>query len=196
MTNVRQNIMSASMPPDEIALMKRIKAQDENALSELYDLYGSYVYGMAMRVLQNVSLAEEATQDTFMKVWREANSWDPNRGKLVSWLMTIARYTAIDHLRREKRLQPDQSVAMEDMLNLLGTPGMRDRNDLHDSALLKNLMQELPPQQIEAIELAFFQGMTHQDIADHLSEPLGTIKSRIRYGLQTLRGKWLQATSE
>jgi RNA polymerase sigma-70 factor (ECF subfamily) len=187
------------MPAPDITndadLMRRIQSQDENALSELYDLYGSIVYGMAMRVLSNVPLAEEATQDTFMKVWREAESWDPERGKLVSWIITIARYTAIDHLRKEKRHDTTHSVALEDMLNFFGTPGMRDRNDIHDSALLKSLIKQLPEQQIEAIELAFFQGMSHQDIADHLGEPLGTIKSRIRYGLQTLRGKWLQATS-
>ena len=180
---------------DDVAVMQRIHAQDQTALSELYDQYAGLVYGMAMRVLQNRTLAEEASQDTFMKIWKQAGNWNPEKGKLVSWLLTLARYTAIDRLRKETRQSPWTAIGFDDLVNLIGKSGVVNQSIWYDAQVLKDLMAQLPEEQIEAIELAFFKGMSHSEIARHLNMPLGTIKSRIRIGLQTLKGLWIQETS-
>lgn len=185
--------MTAQTPPDELLMMQRIVAREQQALTDLYDRFAALIYGMALRVLQDQALAEEATQDTFMKVWRQAEEWDPERGKLVSWLLTIARFTAIDRLRKDKRQSP-ASVEIEEVLNLASVEGIPEQTGMFDDALIRKLMRQLPPDQVEAIEYAFFRGMSHTEIATHLKQPLGTVKSRIRDGLHTLRGLWLQAT--
>ncbi len=173
--------------------MRRIVAREQTALAELYDLVSPMVYGMAMRVVNNTTLAEEVTQDTFMKVWRQAERWDPERGKLITWILTIARYTAIDGLQREQRVVPGQMLNLEDMLSLVGRPGVVDQNYWFDNQLLQSLIVQLPREQLECIELSFYKGLSHQEIAEHLAQPLGTIKSRIRQGLLTLRRLWQQA---
>jgi RNA polymerase sigma-70 factor, ECF subfamily len=185
--------MTAQTPPDEMLMMQRVVAREQQALTDLYDRFAALVYGMALRVLQDPALAEEATQDTFMKVWHQAAEWDPERGKLVSWLLTIARFTAIDRLRKDKRQAP-ASVEIEEVLNLASTEGIPEQTGMFDDALIRKLMRQLPTDQVEAIECAFFRGMSHTEIAAHLKQPLGTVKSRIRDGLHTLRGLWLQAT--
>src|SRR3982751_1885749 len=88
---------------DETDLVSRLIARDQSALSELYQQFGGLVYSIALRVVQNSNMAEEVAQDTFLKVWHQPTSWDPDRGKFVSWLLTITRYTAIDRLRKEQR---------------------------------------------------------------------------------------------
>ena len=173
------------------ALVARIRQRDETALSELYTNFGSAVYGLSFHVLQKHVLAEEATQDTFLKVWREINKWDPERGKFSTWLLTIARYTAIDRLRKEQRQTPRNEIDIEEQLEIIGQDDDVSSERWHNRALLKKLIAQLPSEQIQAIELAFFKGMSHTEIAEHLNEPLGTIKSRIRTGLHTLRGLWL-----
>lgn len=174
----------------DLRLINRILRRDETALSELYTQYGSQVFGITLHVLQDRTLAEEATQDTFLKIWNSAHKWDAERGKLSTWIFTIARYTAIDILRREVHQIAASAVELDEMIQVAGQPG--HHNDALDAELMKSLIARLPPEQIEAIELAFFKGMTHQEIAAHLRQPLGTIKSRIRGGLQMLRGIWLR----
>jgi RNA polymerase sigma-70 factor (ECF subfamily) len=185
-------LMTAHTPPQEIELMRRIVAREQTALAELYDLIAPMVYGMAMRVVNNPVLAEEVTQDTFMKVWKQAERWDPERGKLITWILTIARYTAIDGLQREQRLAPSAVLSLENMLSLIGRPGVVDQNYWFDNQLLQSLIVQLPREQMECIELSFYKGMSHQEIAEQMGEPLGTVKSRIRQGLLTLRRLWQQ----
>lgn len=176
----------------DLRLINRILRRDETALSELYAHFSGQVFAIALHVLQNRALAEEATQDTFLKVWNGAQSWDAERGKLSTWIFTIARYTAIDLLRRERNQVTASAVELDEMLTIVGHSGVG--RDSVDGEALKTLIAQLSPEQIEAIELAFFKGMTHQEIASHLRQPLGTIKSRIRGGLQMLRGMWLRET--
>ncbi|MCA9913697.1 MAG: sigma-70 family RNA polymerase sigma factor [Anaerolineae bacterium] len=183
--------MTFQTPADEIELMKRITAHDQTALAELYDQFSARVYGMAYRVLQNQTLAEEATQDTFIKVWQNPHRWDPERGTIASWLLTIARYTAIDRLRKEKRQSPWTAINYEEILDLSGDSGVINQA-WYDSKALAELIHELSDEQVEAIELAYFSGMSHTEIAEHLHQPLGTIKSRIRDGIRKLRGLWLR----
>lgn len=168
---------------NEIDLMRRIVHRDQQALRELYQEYGRAVYSLAYRVLQNVVWAEEVTQDTFLKVWDQAERWDSSRGKLKNWLLTIAHYSAIDRLRKERR-QPtlhDEEINEE----LAGSAG-----GWQDGSTLHMLVQELPPDQARLIELAFFEGLSHSQIAMRTSLPLGTVKTRLRTGLHRLRDLW------
>ncbi|MAS36865.1 MAG: RNA polymerase subunit sigma-70 [Anaerolineaceae bacterium] len=182
--------MSDHTTYDEADLMRRIHARDEQALSELYQFYGSRVYGLALRIIRNNTLAEEVTQDTFLKVWKQAYRWDDERGSVITWMLTITRYTAIDRLRREKRQSPWVSIGLDDVLHIMGQAGYVDDPAWQDSRLVRGLIQQLSVDQQEVIELSFFKAMSHQEMADHLQLPLGTVKSRVRRALQNLRALW------
>jgi RNA polymerase sigma-70 factor (ECF subfamily) len=182
--------MSYNFAGDDIELIQRIEMRDEAALSEFYNRYGGLVYSMAYRVLQNSVLAEEVTQDTFLKVWNQVQTWDANRGKLTTWLLTITRYAAIDRLRQEQRRGNSSAVSLDALLNLIGS---RDDIDWQDGELIRSLLRKLPSDQLQVIELSFFQGMSHGDMAQHLKLPLGTVKTRVRAGLQRLRTLWIES---
>lgn len=181
---------------DDVDLMQRVVLNDQRAFAALYERYGSIVYGLAYRILQTSERAEEVTQDTFMKVWKQADSWDAEKGKLSSWLLTITRYTAIDLIRKENRTVTQVSVPIEILANTQGNPSTINDPRWHDGRLLRNLLTELPTEQAELIELAFFQGYTHSQLAENLELPLGTVKTRLRLGLQKLRTLWTEATHE
>lgn len=171
---------------NEIDVMRRIAGRDQHALRELYQEYGKAVYSLSYRILQNVVWAEEVTQDTFLKVWDQAGRWDSSRGKLRNWLLTIAHFTAIDRLRKERR----QPAVHDDEINeeISGViTGWQEGSALH------MLVRQLPPEQSTLIQLAFFEGMSHSQIAARLSLPLGTVKTRLRSGLQRLRDLWIES---
>lgn len=172
--------------------MRRITERDQSALAEFYDQYGALVYGMTLRVLQDNTLAEEAAQDTFLKVWNQAERWDASRGKVVSWLLTIARFTAIDRLQKEKRQAPPSSVDIDEMHGLGEADALLGSMAALDAEALRELLRQLPAEQVQAIELAYFQGLSHSEIATATGQPLGTVKSRIRDGMRALRGMWLR----
>ena len=181
-------------PFDDIELMRRITARDQQAFLALYQQHGKAVYSLAYRILRNATLAEEVTQDTFLKVWRQASHWDADKGKLKNWLLTITQFTAIDRLRQERRqptLHPDSLEDTEE--TMLAAP-----NDTRwqEGTALRMLVSQLPQEQAALIELAFFQGMTHSDIASMTRLPLGTVKTRLRTGLQRLRELWLESVSQ
>lgn len=178
------------MPFNDHDTMKRIAAGDQQAFAALYDEFGSAVYSLAYRVLQNATQAEEVTQDTFLKIWQHGTTWDPAKGKLKNWLLSITHFTAIDRLRRERRqptLHPDALEVMEDYL-------MSNRTDdvWQDRTTLEGLLRQLTPEQSQLIQLAFFKGMSHSDIAEATGIPLGTVKTRLRTGLQRLRKLWVE----
>lgn len=175
------------MTNDELALMQRVAHRDQTALSELYRQYAGLVYGVAMRVLQNPTLAEEVLQDTFVKVWREPGKWNPDGGKLVNWLATVTRYTAIDRLRKEMRQPPLTPAPLDDIPHLAASVGNIDELAWSDTHLLQSLMAQLPPPQLEVVQLAYWQGMTHTEISQKLELPLGTVKSRLQLALRRLR---------
>ncbi len=172
---------------NDIDLIRRIKRREQAALTALYARYGGPVYSFALRVLQNAAQAEEVTQDIFLRVWERADQWDPAKGKLSSWLLTMTRYAAIDRIRRENRRPPLAEPELDDLPQLVANP---DRN-ADDGRILRNLLQQLPPEQSQLIQLAFFGGMSHSELAESLQIPLGTVKTRIRLGLQKLRELWL-----
>lgn len=187
--NKRVAIMSET--PIKI-LLQQIQSGDEDALLSLHDQFATPVYSVAYRVLGDTQDAEEVTQDVFLKLWDKARSFDPDKGKFISWLLTIARRSAIDLLRkRQRREPPEYSISMDAAPYLWETgPGKEDISDLQRSLL--GVMGELPDEQRDAIYLAYFHGMSHSDIATHLNKPLGTVKSHIRLGMQKLRSIWMQ----
>jgi len=162
--------------------MAAIRAGDEQAMGQLYDRYSGIVYSVALRVLNESSAAEDVLQEVFLQLWRNPGAFDANRGSLGAWLAVIARHRSIDLLRKRR---PESGV--EDVMIAIDT-------EMEDEAARKQLaeraravMQTMPAEQRSALELAFFQGLTHSEIAAKTGEPLGTIKTRIRNGLIAMR---------
>jgi len=186
-------VMPSTILNEDIEVIRRIEQRDESALSELYERYGGLVYTIAYRVLQNNGVAEEVTQDTFLKVWNQIHTWDAQRGKLTTWLLTITRYAAIDRLRQEQRRHTQSAVSLDDLLNLIGT---RDDTEWQDGDFVRSLLIQLSTDQLQVIELSYFQGLSHGEMANKLNLPLGTVKTRVRSGLQRLRALWLKAIEQ
>ena len=179
----------------EADLVRRITRHDQQALAELYARFGMPVYSLCLRTLQQQGLAEEATQDTFMKVWQNPGAWDAAKGRFSSWLLTVARHTAIDRLRKETRQVTDQAHSL-DGVQVMSEHGLPHDPLLRDGHLLRALLRELPAEQAQVIDMGFFQGLTHRELAEKLDLPLGTVKTRVRLGLQKLRALWIEATRE
>lgn len=174
----------------ELNLLTQIQRGDEEALVALHARYANLVYSVAYRVLNDQMAAEEVTQDTFMRVWRKSNLFDPEKGRFVTWLLTVTRRLAIDRLRQWQRREPQRATLFIDenpqlWEQVLAIDGYTDLRGTLVSAI-----RELPESQREAIELAYFYGMSHSDIAEYLQTPLGTVKTRIRQGMQKLRIAW------
>ncbi len=178
----------------EIELIERIKRQDQNALRDLHERYHRLLYNMAAHVLGDAAAAEEVIQDVLFQVWRWPERWNPDKGRLTSWLLSVTRYTAIDRLRRERRQPPLHPHSLDMLANRLARSVDSDPRD--DGRLLRRLIRTLPQDQRQLIHLAFFRGMTHSEIAEHLGLPLGTVKSRIRLGMQKLRDLWQNAADQ
>jgi RNA polymerase sigma-70 factor (ECF subfamily) len=175
--------------PDE-ALLRLISSGRTEALAALYDRYGRLVYSLSLRIVGDGSAAEDLTQEVFLQVWRNATSYQPGRGKVLTWMTSITRYRAIDGLRRAGTRPPIQDLGESDMDALGGDPEphpedavtlAQERRRVQDAILL------LPNEQRQAVLLAFFSGYSHSEIAELLDLPLGTVKTRIRLGMQKLR---------
>ena len=176
----------------DIWLVARVAQQDEAALMKLYARHGSLVYGTALRVLRAPGPAEEVTQDVFLRVWRRPDRWNPALGAFPAWLTTITRNAAIDRLRKEQRRAPLAPDALEDLLHQLGDDAATGTNTWFDVQTVIALLQELPENQRILVELAFYWGYTHSELAEQLDLPLGTVKTRLRAGLIKLRALWEQ----
>lgn len=178
---------------DDFALMALIARRDETALSTLYDRYSRLVFSLALRVVGERTLAEEITADTFVNVWRAATSFAEERGRVVAWLMSITRHRAIDELRRLKVRPEGSAVDLNEAISAVESDGVDDLvGARRQRELVRTALTALPPPQREALELAYFGGLTQQEIADKTGQPLGTIKTRMRLGLQKLRDELLR----
>ncbi len=165
------------------AVLALIARADEQALSELYRRFGRLAYGLAYRILRDDALAQDAVQEAFLGVWRAAGRFTAERAKPSTWLLTLVHRRAVDLVRREERrrtepLQPDSEStdSAPDELELLS-----ERQSIREA------LRKLPPEQREAIELAYYGGYTQSELAERLGQPLGTIKSRMFTGLARLR---------
>lgn len=166
------------------ALVALIARSDDGALEELYSRFGRIAYGLALRVLRDPALAEDAVQDAFLTVWRTAARFVPERAKARTWLLTLVHRRAVDVVRRE---QPRRTEPLE-------TAPQPSAEATEDEAWLRlqrtrvqDALRRLPDQQREALELAYYGGFTQSQLADRLGEPLGTIKSRMFAGLARMR---------
>ena len=184
--------MAVSEPQDSI-LLQRTAAGDADALLALHKRYANLVYSMAWRVLHDVGMAEEVTQDVFMKIWQGGRRYDPALGRFSTWILTVTRYAAIDRLRLEGRRPQSAQLGGDDP----GEPTSIDQLLPTDHAgwergrHLRMLVEELPADQRQVVELAYFGGLTHSELAAHLDLPLGTVKGRLRLALEKLRASWI-----
>jgi RNA polymerase sigma-70 factor (ECF subfamily) len=160
---------------------------DGDALRELYDAHARAVYSLAIRILRSQSDAEDIVQEVFVQAWRSAARYDATRGTVAGWLLMLAKSRAIDRLR-SRRARPELS-------DEAGAPEPADTGAAPDiqvvrgeqASRVKAALEQLPLLQRTALELAYYEGLTHAEIADHLEQPLGTVKTRIRQGLLKLR---------
>ena len=177
----------------------QVAQEDESALAQLYDASGSLVYGLALRILGDAGAAEEVTLDVYLQVWKQANRFDPVRGRVSTWLMTMARSRAIDKLRGKA-----QELSQTETLDAVAETRSENPDPEQSAAVaqqqarVRKALNTLSEEQRHAIELAFFNGFSQNEIAMKLNEPLGTIKTRIRNGMLKLRellqpyqGEWL-----
>ncbi len=164
------------------ALLARVRAGDQAAMGQLYDRYSNVVYSVALRVLADTAAAEDVLQDIFMQLWRNPTTFDSSRGNIAAWLSVVARHRAIDVLRKRR---PETDI--EDVI-LASDASLDSEVDRRTFAgKVRSVLAGLPGEQRGAVEMAFFDGLTHTEIAEKTGEPLGTIKTRIRTAIISLR---------
>jgi RNA polymerase sigma factor (sigma-70 family) len=176
------------------ALVSLVASSDEQALAELYDRFGRVAYGLALRILRDEALAQDAVQEAFLGVWRSADRYLPERAKASTWILTLVHRRAVDLVRREdrRRGEPFDDVAEPVALSTVegeATLGYQRR-------VVQEALKGLPADQREALELAYYGGLTQSELAERLGQPLGTIKSRMFMGLARLRDLLAQAGLE
>jgi RNA polymerase sigma-70 factor (ECF subfamily) len=170
-------------------LVSQLALGNEHALAQLYDRTSRIVYGLALRILGDPSSAEDVTLEVYMQVWRTAKSYDPQRGTVSSWLVTLVRSRAIDWLRARKSRRAELEQDLDDVV------GLRDPRpdpehatvDASRARIVQDALAQLSPDQVQAIELAYFSGLSHSEISMRTGVPLGTVKTRIRLGMGHLR---------
>lgn len=173
---------------DDSALVALVARRDEAALGALYDRYNRLVYSLALRVVGERALAEEIVADAFVSVWRAANSFIEERGRFVVWLTSVTRHRAIDELRRLSVRPEGSAVELDEAIKIGGPDPLEDVVDIRQRReLVRGVLAQLPTTQREALELAYFGGLTQQEIADKTNTPLGTVKTRMRLGLLKMR---------
>jgi len=166
------------------ALVALAARSDSSALAELYDRYGRVAYGLALRILRDEALAEDAVQDGFLAVWRTAARFMPERGKASGWILTLVHRRAVDLVRREERRRGE---SLERVPDPGGASVEEDAWLRFERGRVQDALRQLPDQQREAIELAYYGGFSQSELAERLGQPLGTIKSRMFSGLARLR---------
>jgi RNA polymerase sigma-70 factor (ECF subfamily) len=173
-------------------MLERIGRGDQSAFSALYDRLSRPLYSLALRMLGDAGDAQDALQDVFLQIWSRAATYNPEQSTVFSWTVLLTRSRVIDRLRaRKRRLRVvdrapgDEDANVADASTMESGADNADKND--EAARVRSVLNNLPSQQREAIELAFFGDLTHHEIAARLGEPLGTIKARIRRGLLKLR---------
>jgi RNA polymerase sigma-70 factor (ECF subfamily) len=167
---------------DDAVLIARIRRCDQDAFALLYDRYSPLVYSVALRVLKDPAAAEDVLHDIFLQLWRLPGKFDAARGNFSSWIAVVTRNRAIDRTRRERpRVDPEDVV----LISPVDIESDAQRNSIAEK--VRNVLHEMPEAQRNAVEMAFFDGMTHVEIADAMHEPLGTVKTRIRSALIMIR---------
>ena len=171
--------------------MTRVQDRDAAAFQELYDTQSDLVYSVAMKFLADSAAAQDVMQEVFLRIWNAASLYDPGLGRVVSWIVTITRHQCLNRIRSEQRRSAAHhhsagEAEAQSSQNEVSEPG-RVLIQRETAAAVLHSLQSLPPDQSEAIRLAFFQNMTHESAASLLNVPLGTLKARIRRGLLRLQ---------
>ncbi len=187
-----QKLMLDLSPIADDQLVLRIAAGEAAALEVLYDRYVRQCFGLALRMVSEPALAEEVVQEVFLKLWSRPDSYSSHKGAFVSWLLSLVHHRCVDELRKRSRTE----VALDDehplsVLNTLPDPQPDPGEQvwvLEQQRMVRLALGELPENQRQVLELAYFGGLSQSQIAEKLSQPLGTVKTRMRLGLQNLRG--------
>ncbi|MGC1463233.1 MAG: sigma-70 family RNA polymerase sigma factor [Terracidiphilus sp.] len=169
-------------PTGDQRLLDRVQAGDQQAMTDIFDQYGRMVYSVALRVLGDPGHAEDVMQEVLFKVWREPSTFLAGRGSLGAWLAVMTRNKAIDALRRRKPTDPVEDVVLISATNLASEV---ERNSTIER--VRRVLKGLPAEQQMSMELAYFEGLSHSEIASRTGDPLGTVKTRIRTALTSLR---------
>ena len=175
--------------PEELAdLLARCALNDRKAFENLYQQSSPQLFGIVLRIVRDREYANDVLQEAFVKIWGNAGSFDTSKAKPMTWMGSIARNQAIDHLRRLSK-RPQGSEAIEDLFWLADEgPGPDEQtHQSQEDSRLHECLEELQGQQKQAMLLAYFKGMTHEELAQHLDAPLGTVKSWVRRGLARLK---------
>jgi RNA polymerase sigma-70 factor (ECF subfamily) len=176
---------------DDEELMQRLVYRDLQAFRVLYSRYGSLVYSTSLRVVRDAQIAEDMVQEIFVRIWRKPESYVPQRGRFSTWLTSVSRNRAVDEIRSRSRRFRYESASPEEQEREFAGPQGDDpalTAELADQRrLILAALSGIPAEQRQIIEMAYFGGFTQQEIADRLSQPLGTVKTRIRLGMQKLR---------
>jgi RNA polymerase sigma-70 factor (ECF subfamily) len=180
--------MTSSPPETDRALIARIDGRDADALAVLYDRYSSRLMGLAHRILGDTGEAEEVLQEVFLYVWRAASSFDATRGTVLAWLLVITRSRAIDRIRSRRPVIRGVVRGLDEIANRPGPQDVEAESASRQwESVCRSAVAELPEDQRRVLELAYFGGLTHQEIAEKTATPLGTVKTRVRLGLMKLR---------
>jgi RNA polymerase sigma-70 factor (ECF subfamily) len=171
----------ASVTTDNL-LLERVRQGDQAAMAEVFDRYGRAVYSVALRVLKDPGHAEDVMQEIFFQIWRNSDSFVQGRGSLGAWLVVVARNRSIDLLRRRKPTDSVEDVVLSSPCDLASEA---EHNMMMEK--VQKVLKDLPAEQQRSMELAFFEGLSHSEIAERTGDPLGTVKTRIRLALVTLR---------
>jgi RNA polymerase sigma-70 factor, ECF subfamily len=175
---------------DDPSLIRLITQGQVDAISELYDRYGRMLYSLALNSIGDAAVAEEIVQDVFVRVWEKAGTYDARIAKVSTWLTSIARHRVIDEFRRGKRRLDKTSISWTELTPIHGLYGRGPEEEAElsfQNQLVRQALNNLSPGEREALALAYFKGYSHSEIAQHLGVPLGTVKTRIRMGMQKLR---------
>ena len=177
---------------EDAALLRRMAAGDEQALGALYDRWQAVVHGVVARMVRQPDDVEDVVEEVFWQAWRQASRFDPTRGAVHSWLLTIARSRALDRVRslrrrREEPLEGDDGRVVTQQV-AAGDPGL-DAEASERRSIVVAALADLPAEQREALELGYFGGLSQTEIAERTGQPLGTVKTRMRLAMQKLRSQ-------
>ncbi|HLB27074.1 MAG TPA: sigma-70 family RNA polymerase sigma factor [Dehalococcoidia bacterium] len=188
------NVSSSSQDYRQLGdeeLMRRLQYRDKVALEAIFDRYGDLVYTTALRVLRDAQLAEDVSQEIFGRLWRKPGSYVAERGRFLTWLISVTRNRAVDEVRSRGRRQRHETASPEAQERELPAGSANDpalnAQLAEEARTIRAALSGLPGEQREVIELAYFGGLTQQEISQRLAQPLGTVKTRIRLGMQKLR---------
>lgn len=189
MTFLLSLLFAAIGSRDDGDLIKRLKHREPGAMADLYDRYGKLVYSVILRIVKEAGLAEDLTQETFLRIWNRSQFFDQEKGALGPWILAVARNRAIDHLRSVDGRMAQRATEFNPSIEHPSAFGDLERDLLNSdrARVLRDAFGKLTPHQRTVIELAYFEGLSQTEMASRLQQPLGTVKTWVRAALKTLR---------